>query len=93
MANTRSAEKAIRVSDRNRTHNRIARTTARTQVRKAVATIETADAAASEQSVREAIRALDKAAQKGIIKKNNAARRKGRLMQKLNRLRAQPKPA
>lgn len=93
LANTRSAEKAIRVSDRNRTSNRIVRTTARTQVRKAVAAIETAEVAASEQSVREAIRALDKAAEKGIIKKNNAARRKARLMQKLNRLRAQPKPA
>ncbi len=93
MANTRSAEKAIRVSDRNRTRNRVARTTARTQVRKAAAVIETADVGASEQSVRDAIRALDKAAAKGIIKKNNAARRKARLMQKLNRLRAQPKSA
>ncbi len=93
MANTRSAEKAMRVSDRNRTRNRIVRTTARTQVRKAVSVVETSDAAASEQSVREAIRALDKAAAKGIIKKNNAARRKARLMQRLNRLRTQSKPA
>ena len=33
-----------------------------------------------------AIKVLDKAAQKGIIHKNNAARRKSRLMAKLNRL-------
>ncbi len=91
MANTRSAEKAMRVSDRNRTRNRIIRTSTRTQVRKAVATIGAGDAAESEQTVREAIRALDKAAQKGIIKKNAAARRKSRLMQRLNRQRAQPK--
>jgi len=35
-------------------------------------------------SVSEAIRALDKAAEKGIIHRNNAARRKSRLMRKLN---------
>ncbi len=91
MANTRSAEKAIRVSDRNRTRNRIVRTSTRTQVRKAVATIGAGDAKDAEQSVKEALRALDKAAEKGIIKKNAAARRKSRLMQRLNRLRAQSK--
>ena len=39
----------------------------------------------------EALSALDRAAQKGIIKKNNAARRKSRLMKKLNDLRAAKK--
>ena len=34
-------------------------------------------------ATQEAISALDKAAQKGIIHKNNAARRKSRLMKKL----------
>lgn len=34
----------------------------------------------------QAIKFLDKAAQKGIIKKNNAARRKSRLMKKVNAL-------
>ncbi len=38
----------------------------------------------SEEAVREAIIRLDKAAGKGIIHRNNAARRKSRLMQKLN---------
>jgi small subunit ribosomal protein S20 len=42
------------------------------------------DDTASEAEVREAIRTLDKAAVKGIIHKNNAARRKSRLMKKLN---------
>ncbi len=78
----------MRVADRNRTRNRIVRGTARTQVRQAAAAISDGDAATTEQAVREAIRALDRAAAKGIIKKNNAARRKARLMKKLNEFRA-----
>jgi small subunit ribosomal protein S20 len=42
------------------------------------------------QAVRVAVSALDNAAQKGIIHKNNAARRKSRLMQQLNQLERAP---
>jgi small subunit ribosomal protein S20 len=38
------------------------------------------------EAVRVATSALDKAAEKGIIHKNNAARRKSRLMQRLNQV-------
>jgi len=38
------------------------------------------------EAVRVAASALDKAAEKGIIHKNNAARRKSRLMQRLNQI-------
>jgi small subunit ribosomal protein S20 len=38
----------------------------------------------AEMQVVEAVRALDKAASKGVIHRNNAARRKSRLMKKLN---------
>lgn len=89
MANTHAAEKAIRQSARRRVRNRIVRATARTEVKNANALIaEGGDAAAAEKATLEAISALDKAAQKGIIKKNNAARRKSRLMKKLNQPRA-----
>jgi small subunit ribosomal protein S20 len=40
----------------------------------------------AQQALKQAIRALDKAAAKGVIKKNNAARRKARLMKKFNQL-------
>ena len=86
MANKHAAEKAIRNSLRRRTRNRVVRASARTQLKQAVAAIPEGDAAASEQSVREAIRALDKAAAKGVIKKNNASRRKARLMKRFNAL-------
>jgi len=35
------------------------------------------------EAIREAVSALDKAAEKGVIHKNNAARRKSRLMKRL----------
>ncbi|MDE3092063.1 MAG: 30S ribosomal protein S20 [Chloroflexota bacterium] len=91
MANTHSAEKAIRQSARRQTRNRVIRTTTRTEVRKANAVIVAGDTAAAEKATLAALSALDQAAQKGIIKKNNAARRKSRLMKKLNQLRATKK--
>jgi len=76
--------KAMRQSIKHRARNRIVRMTARTEVKNAGASIATGKAEESEKAVRQAIRALDRAAQKGVIKKNNAARRKARLMKKLN---------
>ena len=91
MANTHSAEKAIRQIARRRVRNRGAVSRTRSEVKKATSLITSGDAAAAEKAALEAISALDKAAQKGVIKKNNAARRKSRLMKKLNQLRAAKK--
>lgn len=91
MANTHAAEKANRQNARHRVRNRVIRTTARTEVKNAGALIAAGDAATAEKATVDAISALDKAAQKGIIKKNNAARRKSRLMKKLNQLRTAKK--
>jgi small subunit ribosomal protein S20 len=87
LANKHAGEKAIRQSARRRVRNRVIRATARTQVKKAVNTVASKDAN-SEKEIRAAVSALDSAAQKGIIKKNNAARRKSRLMKKLNQAKA-----
>ena len=84
MANKHAAEKAIRQSARRQTRNRTIRMTARTEVKDANKSITTGNATEAEQAVKNAIQALDQAAQKGVIKKNNAARRKSRLMKKLN---------
>lgn len=88
MPNKHAAEKAMRISVRRRVRNRGVRSSTRTQVRQAVESTDSGDAANTEQAIRRAIRALDKAAAKGVIKKNNAARRKSRLMNKLNKMRA-----
>jgi len=88
LANTSAAEKAMRQSERRRVRNRVVRAQARTQVKDANKQIESGKPADAAQEVKQAIRALDQAAQKGVIKKNNAARRKARLMKKLNALTA-----
>jgi small subunit ribosomal protein S20 len=85
LANTRSALKRIRSSEKKRQRNRIFRSSARTYVKKARQLItEQGRTEESEAAVRQAISALDKAAQKGVIHENNAARRKARLMKMLN---------
>ena len=84
MANIKSALKRIRSSEKKRVRNRLVRTQTRTYVKKARAQIDENELEGAQNSVAEAIRALDKAAQKGILHRNNAARRKARLMHKLN---------
>jgi small subunit ribosomal protein S20 len=84
LANTQSAIKRLRSSERKRQHNRIFRGQARTTVKKARSLIERGRLEEAREAVQAAVRALDKAAAKGIIHKNNAARRKSRLMQQLN---------
>jgi small subunit ribosomal protein S20 len=82
LANTKSAEKRIRSNERKRVRNQMYRSRVKTMIRKAEHLIFGGEP--SEDAVKDAIRTLDKAAVKGIIHKNNAARRKSRLMKKLN---------
>ena len=84
MANIKSAIKRNKQNEKRRVHNRIFRGKARTLVAKTKTSIETGSVETVEQEVKLAISALDKAAIKGVIHKNNAARRKSRLMKKLN---------
>jgi small subunit ribosomal protein S20 len=84
LANTQSAIKRLRSSERRRQHNRIFRGQARTAVKRARNLINSGHLEEAHAAVQAAVRALDKAAAKGIIHKNNAARRKSRLMQQLS---------
>jgi small subunit ribosomal protein S20 len=91
LANHKSAIKRIRTSERRRVRNRVFISRARTEVKKARVEIENNDLPASREAVLTALRTLDKAATKGIIHKNNAARRKSRLMKRLAALEAAQK--
>lgn len=84
MANTKSAKKMIRASERKRVNNRPVRSSVRTEVTKAREAIAT-DPATALAEVQQAGSALDKAATKGVIHPNAAARRKSRLMRSLNK--------
>lgn len=88
MANKHAAEKAIRQSARHRERNRVVRATARTEVKDVNKSLAAGNVEEADKTIRQAIRALDRAAEKGVIKKNNAARRKSRLVKKLNQAKA-----
>lgn len=83
MANIKSQIKRNKQNEKRRLRNRVVRGRARTFVTKARTAITTGEKETAEAKVREAIVALDKAAEKGVIHKNNAARRKSRLMKHL----------
>lgn len=84
MANTKSAQKRVRSSERRRTANRIIRSQTRTSAKKARQAIDSGEVSAAE-SVSQAVSLLDKAATKRLMHKRTAARRKSRLMRALNK--------
>jgi small subunit ribosomal protein S20 len=83
LANIKSAIKRIRSSARKQQNNRILRGRARTAVKKARLTLSEGKPEDAQTAVKQAISELDRAAGKGVIHKNNAARRKARLMKQL----------
>lgn len=86
MANIKSAIKRNRQNEKRREQNVLFRSSARSFVKKANAAIQGGDVDKARTAAGLAVSALDAAAQKGIIHKNNAARRKGAIMSKLHTL-------
>ena len=80
-----SALKAQRRDARKRLYRGSVRSSSRTAVRRARSLLTAGKLPEAEAALASAISALDKAAQKGVIHKNNAARRKSRLMVAFNR--------
>ena len=83
MANIKSAIKRNKQNERRRQSNRIFRGRARTFVKHAQTALATENLVEARTATLVAVRTLDQAAQKGVIHKNNASRRKSRLMKKL----------
>lgn len=81
MANIKSQKKRILTNAKRQERNKAVKSELRTRVKTATSSAGTADNA---EDVRMAMKRLDKAATKGIIHPNNAARRKSRLMKKIN---------
>ena len=87
MANIKSAEKRNRQNTKRRAQNRVLKGSSRTAIKNARALLDANDPAAAE-AVAIAMQGLDKAANSGIIHKNNASRRKSRLALALNKMTA-----
>ena len=92
MPVTKSAQKQMRVAERRELRNKSIRSQCKTTITKAERLIFSGELEPAQKAVLVAISSLDKAAEKGVIHPNNAARRKSRLMKKLNEAQA-PSPA
>jgi small subunit ribosomal protein S20 len=84
MANSKAAKKYILVTKRNRDRNKHNITVLKTALKLARLSVEAVDDKTKE-IVQSTCRVLDISAQKGIIKKNAAARKKSRLVKALNK--------
>ena len=89
MANIKSQIKRNRQNEKRRLRNRVYRGHARTEIKKARLAINDGNLEEARQATIAAISALDKAAEKGVLHKNNASRRKSRLMKSLAALEKQ----
>ncbi len=83
MPNIKSAKKRVLVSAANNERNKAYRSALRTAIKKADAAID-AKAADANEVVKVAVKKIDQAAVKGILHKNNAARKKSQLVNRLN---------
>jgi small subunit ribosomal protein S20 len=85
VANIKSQIKRNRQNDKKRLRNRVYRSEARIAVRNARTNIDDG-VPTSKESLQQAFSSLDKAVEQGVIHKNNAARRKSRLMKAFNKM-------
>ncbi|MBQ7547511.1 MAG: 30S ribosomal protein S20 [Clostridia bacterium] len=83
MPNIKSAKKRVLVSKTRAARNKSANSALKTAIKKAHAAVE-ADAPDKEALVRAAIKKVDQAEAKGLLHKNNAARKKSALARLLN---------
>jgi len=84
LPKTKSAQKAARAAARRRLRNVSVKSATKTYVTRAEKLILANELESAQQAVGVAISALDRAAKKGVFHPNTAARRKSRLMKKLN---------
>ena len=89
MPNIKSVKKDVIKSRKNQLRNVAAKSACKTFVKKAKTSIE-GHAEGTVEAIRLAVKALDKTVERGIIHKNQAARRKSRLMKQFNKSNAAP---
>ena len=83
MPNIKSAKKRVLVNATKQARNKSANSALKTALKKANAAIE-ANADNKDEAVKFAVKKLDQATAKGLLHKNNAARKKSALVTKLN---------
>lgn len=84
MPNIKSSAKRDQLQKAAREKNRAAKSALRTELKKFEAAVQSGDNAAAAETYKVAVKSVDKAASKGLIHKNNAARKKSVMAKKLN---------
>ena len=84
MPNIKSAKKRVLIAEVNNMRNKSYTSALRTAIKKADAALES-NADNKEECVKVAVKKLDQAVSKGILHKNNAARKKSQLIVRLNK--------
>ena len=79
MANSPQARKRARQNDKRRAHNASLRSLVRTKIKQVVAAVDSGKAEDAQADYDSAVPVIDRMANRGIIKKNKAARHKSRL--------------
>lgn len=83
MANIKSQKKRILTNEKSRQRNMAVRSRMKTMIKGALTAIETKDAEQIKVAVPAALSAIDRAASKGVIHRNSAARKKSSIQHRL----------
>ncbi len=86
MPNIKSAKKRVKVISTKTLQNKMTKTALKTAVKKFDAAVEAGDKALAATEYKTVVKKLDRAASKGLLHKNNAARKKSQATNKLNKL-------
>ena len=84
MANIKSAKKRVIVAEKKALQNKMVKSQLKTDIKKFNAAAESGDAAATQEAMRNTVKAIDQAAAKGILHKNTAANKKSAIMKRAN---------
>jgi small subunit ribosomal protein S20 len=84
VANIKSQIKRVKTNEKRRQRNKSVKSAVRTAIRRFREAVETGDTEQIEERRRNAGRALDKAASKGVIHPNQAANKKSAMARRIN---------
>ena len=83
MPNIKSAKKRVLVTEKKTKENKMIKSALKTTIKKFLAAVEAGDKETANARYPETVSAIDSAASKGILHKNNAANKKAKLAKKL----------
>ncbi|MBR3120197.1 30S ribosomal protein S20 [Oceanobacillus profundus] len=86
MANIKSAIKRVTVNNKKRANNGPQKTEMRSEIRRVENLVEANDVENAKAALKNTVKRIDKAVQKGLIHKNAGDRQKSRLTKKVNSL-------